>query len=185
MQNIKCVITGDGWVGKTCLIVAYCTKTFSHDYAPTVFDNYTCNLWVAGQPVHLSLWDTPGQIDFKKLLPLSYPNTDVFLVCFSVIDMPSFNNAKVRWIPELRSHCPNAKIILVGTKIDKRWSFEMNNEQVVHYHHGLQTKDQHNLDAYVECSSQSGNNISNLIDMVVHTHLKNQLKHKTDNCNIL
>ena len=35
--------------------------------------------------------------------PLSYPNTDVFLVVFSVVDRSSFDNVKNKWIPELQS----------------------------------------------------------------------------------
>ena len=36
----------------------------------------------------------PGQEDYDRLRPLSYPQTDVFLVCFSVITPASFENVK-------------------------------------------------------------------------------------------
>lgn len=39
---------------------------------------------VDGVAVSLGLWDTAGQEDYDRLRPLSYPQTDVFLICFSV-----------------------------------------------------------------------------------------------------
>lgn len=52
--------------------------------------------------------------------PLSYPQTDVFLICFSVASPSSFENVTSKWYPEIKHHCPDAPIILVGTKIDLR-----------------------------------------------------------------
>ncbi len=35
-----------------------------------------------------------GGQDYDRLRPLSYPQTDVFLVCFSVVSPASFDNVK-------------------------------------------------------------------------------------------
>merc|ERR1712060_501959 len=75
---------------------------------------------MGGKPINLGLWDTAGQEDYDRLRPLSYPQTDVFLVCFSVISSSSFENVKTIWFPEIQHHAPNVPILLVGTKSDLR-----------------------------------------------------------------
>lgn len=69
---------------------------------------------VDGVQVSLGLWDTAGQEDYDRLRPLSYPQTDVFLICFSVASPSSFENVTSKWYPEIKHHCPDAPIILVG-----------------------------------------------------------------------
>lgn len=39
-------------------------------------------------------FSSTGQEDYDRLRPLSYPQTDVFLVCFSVVSPSSFENVK-------------------------------------------------------------------------------------------
>ena len=73
-----------------------------------------------GKPIHFIPWDTQGQEDYDRLRPLVYPNTGVVFICFSLVQPSSFENALAKWYPEIRHHCPNVPIILVGTKLDLR-----------------------------------------------------------------
>lgn len=70
-----------------------------------------------GRHIELALWDTAGQEEYEILRPLSYPNTDVVLLCFSIDNRDSFENAMQKWIPEVRHFCPRTAILLVGTKV--------------------------------------------------------------------
>lgn len=60
------------------------------------------------------------QDDFDPLRSLCYPDSDVFLICFSVINPTSFQNISEKWLPEIRRLCPEVPIILVGTQSDRR-----------------------------------------------------------------
>ncbi|KAL1449527.1 hypothetical protein WDU94_002024 [Cyamophila willieti] len=111
----KITVVGDGMVGKTCLLMTYTTKLFPQEYVPTVFENYAGTITDRTDRVYnVTLWDTAGQEDYERLRPLSYPNTDCFLLCFSINSRASYENIFSKWYPELNHYCPRVPIILVG-----------------------------------------------------------------------
>ena len=149
MEMIKCVVVGDGAVGKTCLLISYTTNTFPGDYIPTVFDNYSANVTVNGHAVNLGLWDTAGQEDYDRLRPLSYAQSNVFLVAFACHNPVSFHNVRAKWWPELHHHSPGVPIVLVGTQQDRLEG----NDRPISLEDIQRCQEAIGAVAYVECSA--------------------------------
>ena len=136
------------------MLITYTKNAFPTDYVPTVFDNYYDNVVVDGRPINLGLWDTAGQESYDRLRPLSYPHTDVFLLCFSVVSPASFANVRAKWIEELRHHCgDNVPVILVGTKADLRERSVQNGERTISPNAGKSLAKDIRAVKYLECSA--------------------------------
>lgn len=54
-----------------------------------------CVLMLCFFQVELALWDTAGQEDYDRLRPLSYPDTDVILMCFSIDSPDSLGEERI------------------------------------------------------------------------------------------
>ena len=170
VQNIKAVVVGDGGVGKTSLLITYSTNSFpGEDYIPTIFDNYVAKVMINDRYVQLNLWDTAGQEDYDRLRPMSYPQTDVFLLCYSIDSTSSLLNVELKWVPEIRHYCPNTPIILVGTKIDLRGSPHQND--LVETKDALEVTKSLGLCNHLECSSKTGESVKSVFESAIQTVL--------------
>ncbi|XP_016111723.1 rho-related GTP-binding protein RhoG-like [Sinocyclocheilus grahami] len=191
MQNIKCVVVGDGAVGKTCLLISFTTNAFPKEYIPTVFDNYSAQLAVDSKVVSLNLWDTAGQEEYDRLRTLSYPQTNIFIICFCIASPSSYENVKLKWYPEVSEHCPNVPILLVGTKKDLRDDPEVlkklkeKNLSVVSQQQGVALARQIQASKYMECSALSQDGVKEVFTEAVHAFLNPKSQAPKKSCVLL
>jgi small GTP-binding protein len=156
-----------------------------------VFDNYSANVMVDGKPVNLGLWDTAGQEDYDRLRPLSYPQTDVFLIAFSIISPHSFENIKSKWWPEIQHHAPGVPILLVGTKADLRNDQSMISQlqakglHVISQEEALRMTKEIGAVNYLECSALTQEGLKNVFDEAIRAALAKPAKKKSGGCVLL
>jgi len=200
MNSVKCVVVGDGAVGKTALLITYTTNRFPLEYIPTVFDNYSACVLVDGKAFSLALWDTAGQEEYDQLRPLSYPMTDIFLLVFSVISRNSLANVKSKWFPEVEHYAPGVPFLLVGSKADLRFDREIclrlaeSGSSPISYQEAKSSGEEIGAEGYVECSALNGQGVKEVFDRAIVSVLrkrggpskgKSESKKKKDACLLL
>lgn len=132
--------------------------------------------------VFSDLYDTSGQDGYDRLRPLSYPQTNVMLVCFSIPEPDSFQNVIEKWIPEVRHFCPNTPIIIVGNKLDKRNDADVIRElselgkKPITYSEGQSLKTKIKAAGYVECSARTSKGVTDVFEAAVAVALNPPLK---------
>ncbi|XP_040190536.1 rho-related GTP-binding protein RhoG-like [Rana temporaria] len=177
METIKCVVVGDGAVGKTCLVVCYTTNSYPEEYIPTVIEPYNAQITVDGKAVSLNLWNTAGQDEYRSLRALVYPETNVAIICFDISGPSSYERVQNYWYPEVTHHCPNIPILLVGTKKDLRTNPDVinrlnkENQLPISYQQGVNLSRQIDAVKYMECSALNQDGIQEVFSESVRAVL--------------
>lgn len=150
----KMVLLGDGACGKTSALNVFTRGFFPTVYEPTVFENYVHDIFVDNVHMELSLWDTAGQEEFDRLRALSYEDTHVIMLCFSVDSPDSFENVASKWVEEISENCPGVKMVLTALKCDLRKDEDLNdNPNAITFEQGLAKAKEIGAVKYLECSA--------------------------------
>ncbi|RCK54595.1 GTP-binding protein RHO2 [Candida viswanathii] len=180
----KLVIVGDGACGKTSLLYVFTLGEFPSEYHPTVFENYVTDCRIDGKPVQLALWDTAGQEEYERLRPLSYNNSHIILIAFSLNTPDSLDNARTKWVIEVKKYCPNTPYLLCGLKKDLRSD---TNDRVNFVQFDMGQNMAHAIGAkkYLESSALTGEGVDDIFEFAVRTSLLNNEKPSKGCCTIL
>ncbi|KAJ5067689.1 rac-like gtp-binding protein arac9 [Anaeramoeba ignava] len=173
-KEIKCVVVGDGAVGKTCALMTYSQNKFPDSYVPTIFENYTCDVPINEEIIRFSLWDTAGQEELKNIRVLSYDGADVIMMLYSTVSKTSLENVQTLWVPEVRSQTPKTPIILVGTKLDLKNDFNYSKEhaeEIISAKEGEEISKKIGAVGFIETSAKTTQNIKSAFDLALRTVL--------------
>jgi len=55
-KTVNCMLLGDAYVGKTCMLISYTTDCFSHTYYPTLFEHYVSEVKINDETIKLNIW---------------------------------------------------------------------------------------------------------------------------------
>jgi len=101
----------------------------------------------------------------------------VFLVTYSIVSQPSFENVKNKWHPEISHHAPGTPMILVGTKIDLRddhaalQKLSEKGMSPIPYEQGLRLAKEIGAAKYLECSALTQKGLKNVFDEAIRVVL--------------
>lgn len=188
----KLVIVGDGACGKTCLLIVFSKGAFPEVYVPTVFENYVADVEVDSRRVELALWDTAGQEDYDRLRPLSYPDSNVILICFAINSPDTLDNVQEKWISEVLHFCQGVPIILVGCKLDLRDDpktiehLSSINQSPVSSAQGQAVAEKIGAISYLECSARQNRGVREVFENATRASLMTKEKReRKKKCSIL
>lgn len=171
MNAVKIVLVGDALTGKSGTLISYTTNSFPKEYVPTIFENYSTDVRIDNRSVQVILFDSAGQTEYDKLRPLSYPQTDVFILMFSLNNRDSFDNIQQKWLPEIQRYVHEVPLLLVGNKSDLN--------RLISPEEGQHLAEQIHAEKYCEISAFTQDGLQNMFFDAVHAGLKH-IKRKSN-----
>ncbi|KAG5340355.1 hypothetical protein C0989_002085 [Termitomyces sp. Mn162] len=171
----KLVVVGDGARLSRMCRVELISRVKA--YIPTVFENYVTQIPFEGKEIELALWDTAGQEEYDRLRPLSYPESDVILIVFSIDFPTSLANVQDKWYPEVAHFCEGTPLILVGTKTDLRSDDQTKRMLSAQGQVPITPEQGGNVAReigakYVECSAKTGRGVQDVFNLALRESLK-------------
>ena len=169
--SFKIIVIGDSGVGKSCLTNRATTNLFEDTYSATVgFEFLSFNVKIEEKVVKLQIWDTCGQELYRSLITNFYRNSSLAIIVYAINSKDSFENIEM-WLRELRTHSnPDAKVFLIGNKID------LENERKITREQGENYAKTNKFNLFIESSAKTGFNSKKIFikaaKMLYDEHLK-------------
>ncbi|KAL5251398.1 hypothetical protein ACHWQZ_G016938 [Mnemiopsis leidyi] len=165
--KIKCVMIGDSNVGKTTIFQA-CLLNSEQEAGGDVCDSGVAELTVDNIPYEITLYDTSGrESDIPLISSLTFPRTNVFVLCYSVISPRSLENVEKVWLKQIAKHRKKAVTVLLGLRTDQRLDKTQN---IVTYYQAKDFAEKHNLSGFTECCAFDSIRTEILKQFIVKCH---------------
>ena len=141
--NIKLLLIGNTYVGKTLIVQKFIDNAFSKSTVATIgVDLQSKVIDINGKKVKYLIWDTAGEDRMKTMTYSYYRGCHVILIVFDVTNEVSFKNV-TNWVECINKFAKsNVLRILVGNKTD------LEKERVITTEQGKQLAQENGLKYY-------------------------------------
>ena len=141
--NIKLLLIGNTFVGKTLIVQKFIDNAFSKSTVATIgVDLQSKVIDINGKKVKYLIWDTAGEDRMKTMTYSYYRGCHVILIVFDVTNEVSFKNV-TNWVECINKFAKsNVLRILVGNKTD------LEKERVITTEQGKQLAQDNGLKYY-------------------------------------
>ena len=166
-------LIGTGSVGKSSITFQFTNGTFVEKYDPTIEDSYIKEIELDGKSVRLEITDTVGQEEYPALLDHLIKNGRSFLLVYSVVSLPSFNELCKLYYKIQKLRKPIPPIIIVCNKIDLLVDSQ---DRPVSTDIVTDFMKKNNLTFFIETSAKTGTNIDQAFFMAINALKRYMIK---------
>ena len=154
--NFKIIVIGNSGVGKSCITLKATQDIFKEDFASTIgFQFFSFHVKINDKIFKLQIWDTCGQEIYRSLITNFYRSSALAIICYSVTDRKSFEEADI-WLKQVKMNSdPDCKVFLIANKIDLP-------NRVVNSEEGMKYQKDNDFECYMETSAKTGVNVREL-----------------------
>lgn len=147
------MMLGDASVGKTSLTLRYISGSFLEDLKLTIgVDFYSKYTKFEDKRIKLQLWDFGGEERFRFLLSQYCKGANGAFFLYDITNQVTLDHLP-DWTQIIRDQAGDIPIVLVGSKID------LDEFRAISREDGIQASKKYNLDAFIEVSSKTGQNV--------------------------
>jgi len=160
----KVIVLGDPAVGKTSLLTKFTTKSFTHQYLPTVGVNIVKEAISFVEDsneilVNLMIWDVAGQPQFYMLHKPYFNGADGMIFVFDITRSSTFSNVKNWYNTTVKFGLSGIPKILIGNKIDLKDERKIIQPHATHLSEELNSR-------YFETSAKTGENVKDIFESI-------------------
>ncbi|GFO16907.1 ras-related c3 botulinum toxin substrate 1 [Plakobranchus ocellatus] len=187
-HDVRCVVLGDGDVGKSAMLVTYLLGHFPQEIPPgpidglSEYDHLTRKITKLQQDnveVSLSLVDTFGLDEYEKLRERVCASADVYLLCFDTGKRSTFERIRHQWLIEMRRYSSaQTPFVVVGLKTDIRTKAEADGSDItkfVTYSEGMREAADLGAAQYTECSAKNNTGVKRVFEKVAQAAVENNM----------
>lgn len=155
------LISGEGGVGKTTLIIRYfLNKFYSETSITNCVDIFLKNISIKNEEIPLFIWDLMGQERARFLVEFFANNIDGAIFCFDLTRLMTLEKIE-EWINNIRKSNPDIPIIFLGIKTDLIEEIQVDDG------YALSLTDDLNLFEYIKVSSKTGENVNEAFTKII------------------